>query len=93
MTPSTVKPENMLPCYELNVLGIVRVTNAFLPLLEQSPAASIVNVSSNRGSLTMLACDLSALATQQQAHIQVLCAMQARAAGRGHWLGSAIHLL
>ncbi len=33
-----------------NVVGIVRVTTAFLPLLRKSPAPSIVNVTSGMGS-------------------------------------------
>ena len=56
--PSQLTPESMLPCFETNVVGVVRVTNAFLPLLEQSPAGRVVNVSSGRGSLTTLACVL-----------------------------------
>jgi NAD(P)-dependent dehydrogenase (short-subunit alcohol dehydrogenase family) len=35
------------------VLGIVRVTHAFLPLLRQSPNPVIVNVSSGMGSVTL----------------------------------------
>jgi NAD(P)-dependent dehydrogenase (short-subunit alcohol dehydrogenase family) len=38
---------------ETNVLGIVRVTRAFLPLLERSPNPVIVNVSSGMGSLAV----------------------------------------
>jgi NAD(P)-dependent dehydrogenase (short-subunit alcohol dehydrogenase family) len=37
--------------YETNVLGVVAVTNAMLPLLRQAPAARIVNVSSDVGSI------------------------------------------
>ncbi|MFF3378961.1 SDR family oxidoreductase [Streptomyces sp. NPDC002680] len=37
--------------YETNVFGIVRVTHAFLPLLERSAAPVVVNVSSGLGSL------------------------------------------
>ena len=36
---------------ETNVLGVVRVTNAMLPLLRRSPSPRIVNVSSSVGSL------------------------------------------
>jgi NAD(P)-dependent dehydrogenase (short-subunit alcohol dehydrogenase family) len=36
-----------------NVLGIVRVTHAFLPLLERSPNPVIVNVSSGMGSFAV----------------------------------------
>ena len=38
--------------FETNVAGIVRVTHAFLPLLEKSASPVIVNVSSGMGSFT-----------------------------------------
>ncbi|MFJ8363453.1 SDR family NAD(P)-dependent oxidoreductase [Streptomyces sp. NPDC093984] len=38
--------------FETNVFGLVRVTHAFLPLLERSSAPVVVNVSSGLGSLT-----------------------------------------
>jgi NAD(P)-dependent dehydrogenase (short-subunit alcohol dehydrogenase family) len=34
-----------------NVFGVVRMINAFLPLLRRSPAGRIVNVTSKRGSI------------------------------------------
>ena len=37
---------------ETNVLGVIRVTNALLPLLRRSPSPRIVNVSSSVASLT-----------------------------------------
>jgi NAD(P)-dependent dehydrogenase (short-subunit alcohol dehydrogenase family) len=37
--------------YETNVFGVVAVTNAMLPLLRRAPAARIVNVSSEVGSV------------------------------------------
>jgi NAD(P)-dependent dehydrogenase (short-subunit alcohol dehydrogenase family) len=37
---------------ETNVIGVIRVTNAMMPLLRRSPAPRIVNVSSSVGSLT-----------------------------------------
>lgn len=48
--PSEVKVDTMRRVLETNVLGYVAVTNAFLPLLRQSSAPRIVNVSSNWGS-------------------------------------------
>jgi NAD(P)-dependent dehydrogenase (short-subunit alcohol dehydrogenase family) len=39
--------------FETNVFGVIAVTQAMLPLLRQSPAGRIVNVSSASGSLTM----------------------------------------
>ncbi|MFE3458176.1 SDR family oxidoreductase [Nocardiopsis aegyptia] len=39
---------------EVNVVSVVRVTDAFLPLLRRSEAARVVNVSSELGSITSL---------------------------------------
>ena len=39
--------------FEVNVVGIVRVTHAFLPLLRKSAHPVIVNVSSGMGSFTL----------------------------------------
>lgn len=39
--------------YDINVFGVVRVTQAFLDLLKKSPEPRIVNVSSSQGSLIL----------------------------------------
>jgi NAD(P)-dependent dehydrogenase (short-subunit alcohol dehydrogenase family) len=39
--------------FETNVFGVVRVTHAFLPLLERSDSPVIVNVSSGMGSIAV----------------------------------------
>ena len=39
--------------FETNVVSVVRVTNAFLPLLQRSAAPAVVNVSSGMGSFTL----------------------------------------
>lgn len=39
--------------YDVNVYGVVRVTQAFIDLLKKSPEPRIVNVSSSQGSLTL----------------------------------------
>lgn len=39
--------------YDTNVFGVVRVTQAFIDLLQKSPEPRIVNVSSSQGSLTL----------------------------------------
>lgn len=49
--PSRESADAMRRVYETNVFAVVAVTNAFLPLLEQAPAARIVNVTSKRGSI------------------------------------------
>jgi NAD(P)-dependent dehydrogenase (short-subunit alcohol dehydrogenase family) len=48
-----VTPEDVRRVYETNVFGVVRVTRAFVPLLQFSPHPVIVNVSSGMGSLTI----------------------------------------
>jgi len=50
-TPEEEIAENMRAVYETNVFAVVTVTNTFLPLLLQSDAGRIVNVTSKRGSL------------------------------------------
>jgi NAD(P)-dependent dehydrogenase (short-subunit alcohol dehydrogenase family) len=44
--------DDMRAVYEINVFGVVTVTNAMLPLLRRAEAARIVNVSSEVGSIT-----------------------------------------
>ena len=50
--PSQTDLDAMREVYETNVFGVIIVTNAMLPLLRQAPAARIVNVSSEVGSIT-----------------------------------------
>ncbi len=50
--PSQTSLADMRAVYEINVFGIVTVTNAMLPLLRRAEAARIVNVSSEVGSIT-----------------------------------------
>jgi NAD(P)-dependent dehydrogenase (short-subunit alcohol dehydrogenase family) len=44
--------ELMRTLFETNVFGTVRVTHAFLPLLQRSPAPVIVNLSSGLASIS-----------------------------------------
>jgi NAD(P)-dependent dehydrogenase (short-subunit alcohol dehydrogenase family) len=53
--PSEVSVADLRRVYETNVIGVAAVTNAMLPLLRRSPAARIVNLSSELGSFTVLA--------------------------------------
>jgi NAD(P)-dependent dehydrogenase (short-subunit alcohol dehydrogenase family) len=46
-----VTAADLLAVYDTNVLGVVRVTREFLPLLAAAPAGVIVNVGSGLGSL------------------------------------------
>jgi NAD(P)-dependent dehydrogenase (short-subunit alcohol dehydrogenase family) len=50
--PSNVSLDEVRAVFETNVLGVLAVTQAMLPLLREAPAARIVNVSSGVGSLT-----------------------------------------
>ncbi|MET7278999.1 SDR family oxidoreductase [Kribbella sp. NPDC005582] len=49
-SPAELGADEMLRIYDVNVFGIVRVTQAFLPLLEASKAPVVVNVASGLGS-------------------------------------------
>ncbi len=53
--PSEVTVAQLREVYDTNVFGVVTVTNAMLPLLRQSAAGRIVNMSSGLGSLTQAA--------------------------------------
>ncbi|MGA4786738.1 SDR family NAD(P)-dependent oxidoreductase [Nocardia sp. AB354] len=52
-TPTTVDPATVREAVETNVIGVIRVTNAMLPMLRRSAAPRIVNMSSSVGSLTL----------------------------------------
>src|SRR6202044_3583142 len=51
--PTTVDLATVRTAVETNVLGVIRVTNAMLPLLRRSASPRIVNMSSSVGSLTL----------------------------------------
>jgi len=51
--PSVASLDEVRAVFEINVFGVIAVTQAMLPLLREAPAARIVNVSSGSGSLTL----------------------------------------
>ncbi len=51
--PSAVRQAVVRCTFEVNVVGPIRVTQAFLPLLRRAPAARVVNLSSGLGSLAL----------------------------------------
>lgn len=51
--PTTADVGAVRAAVETNVIGVIRVTNAMLPLLRRSAAPRIVNMSSSVGSLTL----------------------------------------
>jgi NAD(P)-dependent dehydrogenase (short-subunit alcohol dehydrogenase family) len=53
-TPADEVADSMRATFETNVFGLVRVSHAFLPLLQKSAAPVIVNLSSGLASLTNL---------------------------------------
>lgn len=52
-TPTTVEPVTVRAVVETNVIGVIRVTNAMLPMLRRSTSPRIVNLSSSVGSLAL----------------------------------------
>ncbi|MBY8856362.1 SDR family NAD(P)-dependent oxidoreductase [Nocardia sp. CA2R105] len=52
-TPATVAPATVRDVVDTNVIGVIRVTNAMLPMLRASASPRIVNMSSTVGSLTL----------------------------------------
>ena len=52
--PSETTLAALREVFETNVFGVVTVTNAMLPLLRRAPAARIVNVSSEVGSIASM---------------------------------------
>jgi NAD(P)-dependent dehydrogenase (short-subunit alcohol dehydrogenase family) len=51
--PTKVSAEQVLQVVDTNVIGVIRVTNAMLPMLRRATSPRIVNVSSTVGSLTL----------------------------------------
>jgi NAD(P)-dependent dehydrogenase (short-subunit alcohol dehydrogenase family) len=51
--PSRVSASQILEVVDTNVVGVIRVTNAMLPMLRRAASPRIVNVSSTVGSLTL----------------------------------------
>lgn len=52
--PSIIPIDEVRKIFEVNVFGVIAVTQAFLPLLREAPSGRIVNVSSSVGSLTIM---------------------------------------
>ena len=51
--PSTLSGQDVTAVLDVNVVGVVRATTAFLPLLRRSDDPVVVNVSSGMGSLEL----------------------------------------
>ena len=59
--PTQVSAAQVLEVVDTNVVGVIRVTNAVLPLLRRSASPRVVNVSSTVGSLTLQTAQAEAL--------------------------------
>ena len=59
--PTKVSADQVLAVVDTNVFGVIRVTNAMLPLLRRAASPRIVNVSSTVGSLTLQTAQAEAL--------------------------------
>ncbi|TDD58920.1 SDR family NAD(P)-dependent oxidoreductase [Kribbella antibiotica] len=53
-SPAELTADRLQAVYDVNVFGLVRVTQAFLPLLEASTSPVIVNIGSSLGSSTIV---------------------------------------
>lgn len=53
--PTEMSADVVRRVYDTNVFGLVRVTNAFVPLLRRAASPRVVNVTSELGSITMAA--------------------------------------
>lgn len=53
LPPSQLPSESLQRTFDVNVFGVVRTTQAMLPLLRRSQAARVVNMGSAMGSLTL----------------------------------------
>jgi NAD(P)-dependent dehydrogenase (short-subunit alcohol dehydrogenase family) len=51
--PTKVSADQVLTVVDTNVVGVIRVTNAMLPMLRRAASPRVVNVSSTVGSLTL----------------------------------------
>ncbi len=51
--PGDLTGDDALAVFQVNLIGVVRVTGAFLPLLRRSDDPAIINVSSGMGSLAL----------------------------------------
>ncbi len=59
--PTQVSAAQVLEVVDTNVVGVIRVTNAMLPLLRRAASPRIVNVSSTVGSLALQTAQADAL--------------------------------
>ena len=77
--PTTLDLDVVRTVLDTNVFGVVRVTNAMLPLLRRAPSPRIVNMSSNMGSLTLQTGPILAAYAPSKSMLNSITAQYARA--------------
>ncbi|WP_344150115.1 SDR family oxidoreductase [Kribbella yunnanensis] len=76
--PTTLDLDVLREVLETNVFGVVRVTNAMLPLLRRSATPRIVNLSSTMGSLTLQTGPILAAYAPSKSMLNSITAVYAR---------------
>jgi NAD(P)-dependent dehydrogenase (short-subunit alcohol dehydrogenase family) len=77
--PTTLDLDVVRTVLDTNVFGVVRTTNALLPLLRRATSPRIVNVSSNMGSLTLQTGPVMAAYAPSKSMLNSITAQYARA--------------
>ena len=77
--PTTLDLDVVRTVLDTNVFGVVRVTNAMLPMLHRADAPRIVNISSNMGSLTLQTGPMMAAYAPSKSMLNSITAQYARA--------------
>lgn len=76
--PTTLDLDVVRQVVDTNVLGVVRVTNALLPLLQQSDAPRIVNMSTSMASLALQAGPIMAAYAPSKSMLNAVTVQYAR---------------
>jgi NAD(P)-dependent dehydrogenase (short-subunit alcohol dehydrogenase family) len=76
--PTTLDLDVLRTVLDTNVFGVVRVTNALLPLLRRSGSPRIVNMSTTMGSLTLQAGPIMAAYAPSKSMLNSITAQYAR---------------
>ena len=76
--PTTLDLDVVRAVVDVNVLGVIRVTNAMLPRLEHSPSPRIVNVSTSMASLTRQAGPIMAAYAPSKTFLNAVTVQYAR---------------
>ncbi|WP_019814210.1 SDR family oxidoreductase [Saccharomonospora saliphila] len=87
--PTTLDLDVVRTVLDTNVFGVVRVTNAMLPLLRRAEAPRIVNMSSDMGSLTLRTGPVMAAYAPSKSMLNSITVQYARSLADTHILVNA----